>query len=84
MIQPSNNNNANTNNDNNNNYNGVLSSPETKLQVALEIAESLAELHGFAGGVIVHGDVQLGQWLQQESTNGRLVLGDFNLAKVLS
>lgn len=57
-------------------------SPSTKLAMALEMAESLADLHGFRQGVIVHGDVQLGQWLQ-ESSNGTLVLGDFNLARVL-
>lgn len=58
-------------------------SPSTKLKMALEMAESIADLHGFSGGVIVHGDIQLGQWLR-ETLNGTLVLGDFNLAKVLA
>lgn len=56
--------------------------PTTKLQMALEMAESLGDLHGFKRGIIVHGDVQLGQWLR-ESANGTLVLGDFNLARPL-
>jgi len=57
--------------------------PSTKLEMALGMAESLADLHGFEGGVIVHGDVQLGQWLR-DSQNSTLVLGDFNLARILS
>lgn len=57
-------------------------SPQTKVQHALEMAESLADLHLYKGGVIVHGDIHLGQWLRA-SQNSTLVLGDFNLAKVL-
>jgi hypothetical protein len=33
--------------------------PDDKLRFALEMAEALAELHGFYGGVLVHDDVQL-------------------------
>jgi hypothetical protein len=29
------------------------------------MAESIADLHGFVGGLIVHRDIQLRQWLQQ-------------------
>ena len=29
----------------------------TKLQISLHMAESLADLHGYSGGVIVHQDV---------------------------
>jgi hypothetical protein len=54
----------------------------TKLTMALEMAESLADLHGFSGGVIVHGDLQLSQWLR-ESPNSTLVLGNLNLARIL-
>jgi serine/threonine protein kinase len=57
--------------------------PATKLRYALEMAESLADLHGHGAGVIVHGDVHLGQWLSV-SPDDSLVLNDFNLAKVLS
>lgn len=56
--------------------------PDAKLHLAYQMANSLAQLHGYQGGVIIHGDVQLGQWLLQD--NDKLVLGDFNLAKVLS
>jgi hypothetical protein len=52
-----------------------------KLQLALEMAESIAELHGFKDGVIVHDDVQLCQWLRNDQ--GKLKLGDFNRARVL-
>lgn len=34
-----------------------------KLQIALDMAESLADIHGFQGGLIVHADVHLDQWL---------------------
>lgn len=49
-----------------------------KLGFALEMAESLADLHGFEDGIIVHDDVQLCQWLH--TPDGRLKLGDFNRA----
>jgi len=35
-----------------------------KLETALEMAESIAVLHGFTDGVIVHDDIQLQQWLR--------------------
>lgn len=54
---------------------------EEKLDMALYMAESLADLHGFADGVIVHDDVQLCQWLRTK--DGRLKLGDFNRAEVM-
>lgn len=57
--------------------------PSTKLSMALEMALSLQDLHGYKGGVIVHGDVQLGQWLRNDENATTLVLGDFNLAQVL-
>lgn len=53
-----------------------------KLELALEMAASIADLHGFSGGVIVHSDIQLRQWLQQSPPDGKLILGDFNLAQV--
>jgi len=52
-----------------------------KLHFALEMAESLAELHGFSEGVIVHDDVQLCQWLR--TAEGHLKLGDFNRATIM-
>ena len=56
--------------------------PEEKLDLALSMAESLADLHGFKDGVIVHDDVQLCQWLMKKST-GKLKLGDFNRAGLM-
>ncbi|CAJ1942930.1 unnamed protein product [Cylindrotheca closterium] len=53
-----------------------------KLEMALEMAESLADLHGFADGIIVHDDVQLCQWLRTK--DGFLKLGDFNRAEVMN
>lgn len=55
---------------------------EQKLEMALSMARSLAVLHGFADGVIVHDDVQLCQWLRTK--DDRLVLGDFNRAEIMS
>lgn len=52
-----------------------------KLEIALQMAESLADLHGYEGGVIVHDDVQLCQWLR--NANGTLKLGDFNRAEMM-
>ena len=52
-----------------------------KLTFALEMAESLADIHGFEGGVIVHDDVQLCQWLH--TPDGKLKLGDFNRATIM-
>ena len=45
------------------------------------MAESLADLHGFEDGVIVHDDVQMCQWLRRP--DGHLVLGDFNRATIM-
>lgn len=47
-----------------------------KLEMALSMAESLADLHGFEEGVMVHGDVQLCQWLKTKE--GVMKLNDFN------
>ena len=55
--------------------------PKEKLETALEMAESIAILHGYQDGVIVHDDVQLQQWLRAE--DGSLKLGDFNRATIL-
>jgi len=59
-----------------NNLNGT-----EKLELALEMALSIAELHGYHNGIIVHDDIQLRQWLRRD--DGRLILGDFNRAKVM-
>ena len=56
--------------------------PTEKLNIALEMAESIADLHGFKDGVIVHDDIQLCQWMRRES-DGKMLLGDFNRATVM-
>ena len=45
------------------------------------MAESIADLHGFKDGIIVHDDIQLCQWLRTK--DGTLKLGDFNRAEVM-
>jgi hypothetical protein len=54
--------------------------PTEKLQMALAMAESIAILHGFEDGLIVHDDIQLQQWLR--ASTGELKLGDFNRASI--
>lgn len=62
--------------------------PMEKATMALQMAESLAVLHGHG---IVHNDVQLSQWLRirkrdsssSDNNNDQLVLGDFNSARIL-
>jgi serine/threonine protein kinase len=54
---------------------------EQKLDMAIEMAEALADMHGFDGGVILHGDTHPEQWLL--SKDGRLILNDFNNAEIL-
>jgi hypothetical protein len=53
-----------------------------KLTWALEMAESIALLHNYKHGVIVHDDVQLVQWLVTED-HEHLKLNDFNRAEVM-
>jgi hypothetical protein len=53
-----------------------------KLHFALDMAESIADLHGFEDGVIIHDDIQMCQWLRTPS--GRLKLGDFNRGTIMS
>ena len=51
-----------------------------KLVLSLEMAEALADLHGYPNGMIVHDDVQLSQYLfNQDKT--LLKLNDFNRAE---
>jgi hypothetical protein len=52
-----------------------------KLDTALVMAESLADIHGCKGGVIAHGDVHPEQWLR--TLDGKLKLNDFGLAEIL-
>jgi serine/threonine protein kinase len=52
-----------------------------KLYMALEMSEALADMHGFAGGVIIHGDTHPEQWLRDKE--GKLRLNDFNNGVIL-
>ena len=54
-------------------------SPLSKLHIAIEMAKSIADLHGFKHGPIVHGDVQYLQWLLNK--NNEVILIDFNRAE---
>lgn len=50
-----------------------------KLDYALQMAEAIADLHGSDGGILVHDDLQVFQWLF--TPDGRLKLNDFNRAE---
>ena len=52
-----------------------------KLKYALEVAESVALLHSFSGGVIVHDDLKPGQILM--TADGHAKLNDFNRAEIM-
>jgi len=54
-------------------------SPEEKLSIALEMAKSLAVLHGHPDGPIAHSDVQVGQFFR--GTDGVLKIVDYNRAE---
>ncbi len=53
-----------------------------KLVLALEMAESLADLHGYPNGAISHDDLNLSQYLLNKDKT-RLKLNDFNRAEFL-
>lgn len=52
-----------------------------KLQISLSMAESLRDMHEFDGGVIVHSDTHIEQWLVGK--DGSVKLNDFNYACAL-
>lgn len=60
----------------------TIVTPEQKLVLALEMAEGLADLHGNSNGMILHSDVQLGQFLLNKDKT-MLKLNDFNRAEFL-
>ena len=55
--------------------------PHEKLEIALEMAKCLAEMHGYAHGPIAHVDVQAGQFFR--GRDGLIKLVDFNRAEAL-
>ncbi len=52
-----------------------------RLDVSIQMAETIADLHGFKDGVIVHDDIQLPQFLFAE--DGNIKLNDFNRGEVM-
>eukprot|EP00934_Nitzschia_sp_Nitz4_P004665 Nitzschia sp. Nitz4//scaffold378_size14206//2417//3976//NITZ4_008947-RA/size14206-processed-gene-0.11-mRNA-1//1//CDS//3329549687//4655//frame0 len=46
------------------------------LDTLIRLAESVADVHGYEGGVIAHGDLNPEQWLM--NANGEIKLNDFN------
>jgi hypothetical protein len=54
--------------------------PQEKLEMAVAMAESLAELHGNPSGPIVNNDVKIDQWVM---TPSGYKLNDFNKGRVL-
>jgi serine/threonine protein kinase len=54
-----------------------------KLKMAIEMSQAIADIHGFSGGRIVHGDIHPVQWLRARKT-GTLKLNDFNNAEILA
>eukprot|EP00536_Pseudo-nitzschia_multiseries_P008451 jgi/Psemu1/257255/estExt_Genewise1Plus.C_2140069 len=54
----------------------------TKLEMSFYMAEALADLHGYSGGVIVHQDVKLDQFYLNNNMTG-VVLNDFNRAEFM-
>ena len=52
-----------------------------KLILALGMAESLADAHGFQDGIIVQGDNNIQQFMMTQQ--GQIKLGDFNLATIV-
>ena len=56
--------------------------PMEKLEVAKQMAEAMADLHGYNGGVMVHQDIQLSQFLWT-ADKSRIKLNDFNRAEFM-
>lgn len=53
-----------------------------KLEISKQMAEAVADLHGFSGGVMVHQDIQLSQFLFNKDKS-LVKLNDFNRAEFL-
>lgn len=56
-------------------------SGEQKLKYGLQMAETVALLHGFPQGTIIHNDLQLSQYLLDENDN--IKLNDFNRGEIM-
>ena len=55
--------------------------PLKKLQIALQMAEALTDLHGYKNGIIIHDDISLSQYLYTSSM--QIKLNDFNRAEIM-
>jgi hypothetical protein len=53
---------------------------EQKLDMAIEMAKALADMHGYDDGIILHGDAHRKQWLLLSKEDSRLILNAFNNA----
>jgi len=53
-----------------------------KLEISLQMAEALADLHGYPGGVIVHQDIKMPQFLWNKDKT-IVKLNDFNRAEFM-
>jgi serine/threonine protein kinase len=53
-----------------------------KLEISTQMAEAVADLHGNSGGVIVHQDIQLAQYLWT-ADKSMVKLNDFNRAEYM-
>jgi hypothetical protein len=51
-----------------------------KLGIGCDMAEAIADLHGYKGGVIIHGDIQLAQFLYTADYS-LVKMNDFNRAE---
>jgi serine/threonine protein kinase len=73
-------------NKNNNNAIGRGISAQQKLDMAIDMAESIAELHGSDTGPVVSNDIKLDQWLEVGGNlrPKRIVLNDFDQAVFLA
>lgn len=54
--------------------------PDQKLLLGLDMAQGLADLHGYSNALIIHDDVQMSQFLMNKDKN-RLKINDFNRAE---
>jgi len=53
----------------------------SKLEISLQMAEAIADLHGFKDGVLVHDDIQLPQFLF--TGENKIKLNDFNRGEAM-
>lgn len=57
---------------------------DEKLDMAIQFTEAIAELQGFVGGVMMHGDFHSPQWLRSSKNSNDIKLNDFNKGHIFS